>query len=121
MLIFKTKIFNRWMQEVGMEDESLVAAVSEIEDGLYDAKLGGCVYKKRVSLPGKGKRSGMRTILAFKMDEKAIFLYGYAKNKRSTITEKEEKALKTLATIYFGYSEEQLKQALKNLELIEVT
>jgi hypothetical protein len=38
----------------------------EMNQGLYDARLGGSVFKKRIPLDGRGKRGGARTILAFK-------------------------------------------------------
>ncbi len=49
-----------------------------------------------------------------------IFVYGYAKNVRSNISEQEETALKKLAKIYFSFSDEQLAQAIQASELVEV-
>jgi hypothetical protein len=68
--------------------------VAKINQGLVDARLGGQVVKKRVALPGRGKRSNARTVLAFKQGEKAFLVYGFAKNQRAKIsTSKEERAL----------------------------
>ncbi len=120
MQIFKTKLFDNWAQEVDLNDASLTAAVNEIENRLFDANLGGHIYKKRIAIGGHGKRGGARTILAFKMHQKAIFIYGYAKNKRSNISEKEENALRKLASVYFAYDETQINQAIKLGELIKV-
>ena len=33
--------------------------------------------KKRVALPGHGKRGSLRTLVAFQLDEKAFFIYGF--------------------------------------------
>ena len=63
-----------------IDDDALASAVSEMEHGLIDAKLGGQVVKKRVALPGRGKRGGSRTLVAFKQGGKAFFIYGFAKN-----------------------------------------
>lgn len=41
-------------------------------NGLIDAYLGGHVMKKRVALQGQGKSGGARTLLAFKIDDKAF-------------------------------------------------
>jgi len=120
MRIFKTKSFHRWTKEVALDDINLALAVHEMTQGLYDANLGGHIYKKRVSIWNRGKRDGARTIIAFKTRDKAIFIYGYAKNKRSNITTKEEEALKELAAVYFSYDESQINQAIKLGELIEV-
>ena len=121
MLIFKTKWFNRWANREDLSDEALHAAITEMKQGLIDADLGGEVYKKRVATPGKGKRGGFRTIIAFRRDDKAFFIYGFAKNQRDNISDKELKALKLLAEELLGYSDHQLKKSLSTSELTEVT
>ena len=87
MRIFKNKAFHRWTKEIGLSDNKLQEAITEICNGLYEANLGGNVFKKRVALDGRGKSAGTRTIVAFKTDKHAFFVYGYAKNVRSTISE----------------------------------
>jgi putative transcriptional regulator len=49
---------------------ALSNAVNEMANGLVDADLGGGVFKKRVALPGKGKRGGVRTLLATNLKDK---------------------------------------------------
>lgn len=120
MRIFKNKDFHRWAKEAGLSDNELKKAVNEISNGLYEANLGGNVFKKRVSLDGRGKSAGVRTIVAFRTNSHTFFVYGYAKNIRSNISEKEKIALKKLAKIYFNFSDEQLAQAMHVGELIEV-
>ena len=53
---------------------TLRTVAAELESGLVDADLGGHVYKKRVSLSGRGKRGGARTLIALRLGEKAFFL-----------------------------------------------
>ena len=53
----------RWKEKHGLSDQALVKAVAEMEQGLIDADLGGSVLKKRVALPGRGKRGGVRVIV----------------------------------------------------------
>ncbi len=120
MLIFKTKVFTRWAAVLGVAEKSLVNAIDEIQRGLFDANLGGHVYKKRVPIGNRGKRGGTRTILAYKTQDKTIFMLGYAKNKRENITKKEGEVLKDLAKYYFNLNEEQIAHALKMGELIKV-
>ena len=38
-------------------DESLTAAVQEMDDGLIDVNLGGGIYKQRVATEGGGLRT----------------------------------------------------------------
>lgn len=121
MRVFKTRLFSRWADKEGVTDEALSQAVKELTDGLVDADLGGSVYKKRVGLHGRGKRGGVRTLVAFRLEDKAFFLYGFAKNARGNITVKERKALRLLADQLIGYSSTALSKAIRAGELIEVT
>lgn len=57
-----------------LADDALIQAVSEMAQGLVDADLGGHVVKKRVALPGRGKRRGARTIVATNLGDRWFFL-----------------------------------------------
>jgi hypothetical protein len=120
MRIFKSKWFNKWADKEGLTDEALVVAVTEMEDGLIDADLGGHVYKKRAAIEGQGKSGGLRTILAFKVGNKSFFMFGFAKNQQGNINKKELKSLKLMAKSLLGYSNNELNNALNAGELIEV-
>lgn len=120
MRAFKTKWFQRWAAKEGLSDGALRMAVEEMVNGLIEANLGGHVMKKRVALPGHGKRGGLRTLVAFQLDDRAFFIYGFAKNERANISQKELKALKLLAAELLSYSPAALMKAMKAGELIEV-
>lgn len=120
MQIFKNKDFHRWSRKSKLTDDLLYRSITDVRQGRYEASLGGNIYKKRIGLRGRGKSGGVRTIIAFKKDDKAFFIYGYEKNVRSNITDKEEKALKALAKIYFNFTDAQINKAVKSGELIEV-
>ncbi|CCU71767.1 type II toxin-antitoxin system RelE/ParE family toxin [Thalassolituus oleivorans] len=120
MRIFKTSHFSKWANKEGLSDETLLLAVSEIESGLVDADLGGNVYKKRVATNNRGKSGGSRTLLAYKAGNKAFFVYGFAKNARSNVTQIELKALKALAKELLIYSNKELVNAITYGEIVEV-
>lgn len=120
MRIFKNKELHKWQKEVRLSDLTLKKAIYEIESGLYEANLGGNVYKKRVPLDNRGKSGGSRTIIAFKLNNNAFFIYGFSKNKRSNITLRENNALKELAKVYFSYDKKEINHAIKSGELIGV-
>lgn len=121
MRILKNRDFDRWARDVDLEDASLLGAINEMVSGLYDANLGGNVYKKRVSIANRGKSSGARTIVAFKIYGNAFFVYGFSKNRKVNISKKEEEALKILAKVYLGYEEREISALVKSGALIEVT
>lgn len=120
MRIFKNKAFSRWAVKEGLDDDALRVAVSEMERGLIDADLGGHVVKKRVAIDGRGKSSGLRTLLVYKVENKAFFVYGFAKNARANISADELKALKLLAKELLSYRNKALTEAIKYGALIEV-
>ena len=120
MRVAKTKAFARWADSDSLSDEALAAAVAEMNQGLVDAHLGGQVVKKRVAMPGRGKRSGARTLVAFRQGESAFFVYGFAKNERANINDKEMKALKLLAKELLHYPAASLTKAIRAGELIEI-
>ncbi len=120
MKIFKTKWFTKWAIKEGLTNKVLLAAITEMEKGLIDADLGGNIYKKRVAKPGQGKSGSTRTIVAFKIGEKAFFMYGFTKNKKDNINDKELEVFKIVGGDLLSYNDEQLEEALKKGELLEV-
>ena len=120
MRIFKTKWFHRWAGREGLTEAVLRTAVLELKEGLGDA-LGGYVYKKRVALPGRGKRGGAQTLVAYRSGHAVFFMYGFPKNERANIENDELKALRLLAKELLGYSRHELAKAVEAGELIEVS
>ena len=76
--------------------------------------------KKRVTLGGRGKSAGVRTIIVYQVYDKAFFIYGFAKNARGNISKDEQKALKHLAQTYLNYNDQQLQHLVQTGTLIEV-
>ncbi len=120
MRIFKTRTFARWMRKEGLNDAGLVTAVEELEVGQFDADLGGKVYKKRIALPGRGKRRSVRTLIAYQDGDRAFFVYGFAKNVRGNIDANELAAMKMMAKALLEKSGVKLKKDLEARILIEV-
>ncbi len=120
MQIFKNRWFNKWAKKEKLVDSVLITAVAEMEQGLIDAELGGYVVKKRIPLPGRGKRGGARTILAYRIEEKAFFIYGFAKNRQDNLSATELEALQILAADILGYDNATLKKLVEQKKLIEV-
>lgn len=108
------------MKKAGLTDAALCAAVEEMSQGLVDADLGGDIVKKRVALPGEGKRGGARTIVATKMAGRWFFLYGFSKNQRSNIDKDELRVLQEVARELLGFDDRQLAIALAAGEIVEI-
>lgn|SRR3990167_5579445 len=121
MRVLKYRSFHKWAKAEKLTDSNLKNAINEMSQGLFEANLGGGIYKKRVARKGQGKRDGYRTIVALKKDHRVIFMYGFAKNERGNISAKEEIVYKKLATYYFEMMDSKLHDLIKNGELFEVT
>ena len=91
-----------------------------MEAGLIDADLGGQVFKKRVGLPGRGKRGGARTIVATNRGDRWYFIFGFGKNERANIDKHELRALQELASDLLGQDAAAIAAALKADELVEI-
>ena len=118
--VFKTRHFIRWMKKTDLSDKSLCKAVEEMSQGLIDADIGGNVVKKRVAVAGQGKRGGVRTLLATNKNDRWFFLFGFQKNTRANITDKEKDALQHLAVDLLALTPEQLDAAVENKSLEEI-
>jgi len=79
--VFKTRTFNRWMRKAALTDRALYEAVAEMEQGLIDADLGGHIVKKRIGVPGRGKRGSMRTLIGTNYENHWFFLFGFEKER----------------------------------------
>lgn len=118
--IFKSKGFNKLTRKEKINDEDLINAIKEVSAGLFDADLGGQVYKKRLARKGQGKSGGYRTIVLFKKGDKAFFAYGFPKNEKANITDQEEAGFKELAKILLKLSDEQLQELINDGQYYEI-
>ena len=120
MRIFKTKWFNRWARRERLNDSTLRNAIADMARGLVDTNLGGHVYKQRVPVQGRGKSGGLRTLIAFRLADKAFFMYGFAKNKQANIANDELRVFRVLAAELLEHKDETLQRLMVAGELIEV-
>jgi len=118
--VFKNSWFSRFARREKITDEVLIDAISRAMQGLIDAGLGGGVIKRRVARPGQGRSGGYRTIIIFKQNEKAFFMYGFAKSKQENIEKYEEETFKKAAKELLALTDDQLDQLLKSQGLVEV-
>jgi hypothetical protein len=92
----------------------------EMERGLIDADLGGHVVKKRVALPGRGKRGSTRTLVGTNFKDRWFFLYGFEKNERDNIDDSELSALQGVAKGLLALKDAQIKAAIEDGALLEI-
>lgn len=118
--VFKTRQFANWMRKSELTDQSLCQAVSEMVSGLVDADLGGDVLKKRVALPGRGKRGGARTLVATRRASRWFFVFGFEKNEKANVSNAELEALQWLAKQLLDLTGRQLEVSVQDGSLQEI-
>ncbi len=120
MSVLKRRDFARWQTGERLPDDTLCRAVREMEAGLIDADLGGCLFKKRLARPGSGKSGGYRTVLSARVGDRYVFLHGFAKNSKGNITQDEKQALQFAGKVFLDLSTADLRKALQAGVLVEV-
>jgi hypothetical protein len=118
--VFKTRHFSRWVLKSNLTDAVLCAAVNEMLAGLIDADLGGDVVKKRVALPGRGKRGSARTLVATRKGNRWFYVFGFEKSERANVTPNELEALQALASTLLEMDSVQLNTAVEDGTLQEI-
>ena len=103
MRVFKTKVFARFARKEGISNTKLSNAVLEIEMGLYEADLGSGLFKKRVARPGEGKSGGYRTTVAYSEGMRSVFLHGFPKNDKGSLTNLELEELRNLQSFTYNW------------------
>ena len=114
MRVFKNRSFARFCRKARITDAVLCGAVDAASRGLIDADLGGGVIKQRIARQGEGKSGGFRTIILFRICERALFVHGFAKNERDNIRDDELDAFKMLAAMMMAYDDDALDKAIEN-------
>ena len=78
------------------------------------------MIKQRLARQGQGKSGGFRTILLFRREDKAFFVFGFAKNDMANIRRDELKAFRMLAETMLGFDIEDLAAAMKDGTIMEI-
>ena len=120
MRMFANRWFARFADKQNIGDDDLREAVSRAERGLIDADLGGGVIKQRIARKGQGKSGGFRSIILFKHENRAFFVYAFAKNERDNISSKELAVYRDLAAQLLHLDDEILAELLAQHEYMEL-
>ncbi|RNJ48752.1 type II toxin-antitoxin system RelE/ParE family toxin [Methylocystis hirsuta] len=120
MRVFKIRWFVRFARSERIDDESLSEAIRRAARGLIDADLGGGLIKQRVARRGRGRSGGYRMIVAYRVKERAVFLYGFAKNERENVEPDELEDLRLVARGWLEATSERIETALKDGAIQEV-
>lgn len=77
-------LMNRWFKRFAAKDrigsQALIEASERASRSLIDTDLGGGVIRQRVARPGHGRSGGYRTLNLFRVGNRAVFAFGFAKS-----------------------------------------
>jgi len=113
MRVFVNKWFEKFQRKERISDEKILQAVREVGNGIIDADYGHGVIKKRIARENEGKSGGYRTIILYKVDDKAFFVYGFPKKDKDNIDRKEEDAFKALADQILNMNDKDFLKAVQ--------
>lgn len=82
--------------------------------------LGHGLFKKRLALPGKGKRGSARTLIATNRTNRWVFIFGFEKNEKENLTLAERSYLQMLAQDLLEYTDSDLDTAIIEGKIQEV-
>lgn len=120
MQVYVTKSFRRFQRRERIDDALLWETIERADDGLIDADLGGGLIKQRVARKGQGRRGGYRTIVAYRTEERAVFLYGFAKSEKDNIAPDALKDWRVIGSSLLNASADAIEAAIGDDELMEV-
>ena len=117
---FVTSTFRRWLRKSPLSERDLCDAIVEMTAGLIGADLGGHVFKKRVAAPGRGKRGSARVLIGTNLGDRWFFLFGFEKNQRDSIDDRELAALQKLAGVLLKLGADEIARQLEEGTLEEI-
>jgi hypothetical protein len=118
--VFKTREFAKFARKEKISDRALCDAIDRAERGIVDADLGGGVIKQRVPRKGQGRAGGYRTIIVYRKDKIAFFVYGIAKNDTANVSEYDHRRLQILGFQLLGLTSSGLRKEIAQKTLLEI-
>lgn len=121
MRIYVTKSFERFRRKQRIGGAVLIETIERADLGLIDADLGEGLIKQRIARPGEGKRGGYRSVIAYRSNDRAVYLLGYAKNSLANIAADDLAHWRLIAADLLNATDDALEAAVSDNEITEVT
>ena len=120
MRVLITKTFRRFQRKERIANATLLDAIRNANAGLIDAELGRGLIKQRVARQGQGKSGGYRALVAFRENDRAIYLFGFAKSGRANVDPATLLHWQAIAADVLAASDAAIDNAIANGELKEL-
>jgi hypothetical protein len=116
----QNEVFSRLALRSDIDEVVLCEAITRASQGSIDADLGGGVIKRRIPARVKASREDFASIVLFRKEDRAIFVYCYAKKDQANIAPEDLRDYRKLAGIMLSYSIADLSAAVACGRLLEV-
>lgn len=120
MRIFQNQWFEKFARKQGIPNAALIEAVARAERGLIDADLGGGVIKQRIARKGEGKSGGYRAVIIYRFGARAVFLFGFAKSDRSSLSAAELVGFREVGAGILKATDDEMERAVSIGRFLEV-
>lgn len=120
MQVYLTKWMARFARRGGIAHADLRDAIERAERGQIDADLGGGLIKQRVARKGKGRSGGYRTLIAYRRGYRAVFVFGFAKNRQENIAKDDLQSVRQVADHFRTLTAQGMQRACEEGEAEEV-
>ncbi len=118
--VFTIPAFDRFARKARIGDERLIDAVDRADRQLIYADLGEELIKQAVGRPNKAAINGFRTMIGFRPEFRAFFLYGFPKNDADNITQNALKGFRKVTADFMTLTDDQVEILLASKDLREI-
>lgn len=108
------------LKKARITDADLWKTAQLANEGVIDADLGGGVIKQRIARAGEGKSGGSRSIILFRQNDRAVYVYGFEKKDLANIKSNELEAFRELAQVILGYTNAEIAKRVEDGALFRV-
>lgn len=78
------------------------------------------MIKQRIARTGEGKSGGSRSIILFRKNTRAVYVYGFEKKDLANIKSNELEAFRELAAVILGYTSTEIAKRVEDGALFKV-
>jgi len=121
MKILITKWFLKWLKKVKIENGDLISSAKTLNKNPdFAVSLGAGLYKVRIRRKYHGKSGGYRTLLIFRKEKLALYVYGFSKNEKDNLEQDELKFFKKLSKDILSMNEQEIINQIKSGSFIDL-
>jgi hypothetical protein len=118
--VYKAKAFTRFARKAASLTQIYGTQLSrQPGSGRCRPRRRGLI-KQRIARTGEGKSGGSRSIILFKKNDRAVYIYGFEKKHVANIDRRELEAFRELADVILGYTDAEIEQRVTDGALLRV-